>query len=89
MPVEQASKKKKAEKRGKEEIDESGKEEAGEKDSIDRLHTMEDADWKHWKETLMPSGSRCMIVGGLYVVPEFQGRGVGGALLKWGTNIAD
>lgn len=38
---------------------------------------------------LMPEGTKCMIIVGLNVAPEFQSLGVGSALLKWGATVAD
>jgi GNAT superfamily N-acetyltransferase len=64
-------------------------EEGEEEDSVNRLEAMTDADMKHWMETLMPPGTQCMFVVSLSVSPEFQGRGVGGGLLRWGTDTAD
>jgi predicted N-acetyltransferase YhbS len=56
---------------------------------IDRLEAMEDEDMKHWQAILMPPGSKCVIVTGLSIAPQHQGKGVGSALLKWGTDRAD
>jgi GNAT superfamily N-acetyltransferase len=58
-------------------------------DSVRRLEEMTNADMKHWMETLMPPGTKCMFVVSLSVSPKFQGRGVGGRLLRWGTDTAD
>lgn len=58
-------------------------------DSVKKLEEMTDAEMKHWMERLMPPGSKCMFVATLSVSPEFHGRGVGSALLKWGTETAD
>ena len=70
-----------------EEEEEDEEEERG--DSVNQLEEMTDADMKHWMETLMPPGTKCMFVVSLSVSPEFQGRGVGSGLLKWGTDTAD
>ncbi|KAL3426334.1 acetyltransferase [Phlyctema vagabunda] len=71
-------------------VDEKEEEEKDDRDeSIKRLEAMTDADMKSWMEKLMPPGTRCMYVVGLSVAPAFQKRGVGSALLKWGTDLAD
>ena len=64
-------------------------EDKGDDDIIRRLEAMTDADMKHWMETLMPEGTKCMFVVTLAVAPKFQSQGVGSALLKWGTDTAD
>lgn len=56
---------------------------------IERLEEMEDEDMKRWQTILMPPGSKCVIVTGLSVSPKHQEKGVGSALLKWGTDKAD
>jgi GNAT superfamily N-acetyltransferase len=58
-------------------------------DSVKRLEAMTDADMKKWMETLMPPGTKCVFVCSLSVAPKFQARGVGSALLRWGTDTAD
>jgi len=58
-------------------------------DIIARLTAMTDADMNHWMRVLMPVGARCMYVVSLSVAPAAQSRGVGSALLKWGTDLAD
>jgi GNAT superfamily N-acetyltransferase len=56
---------------------------------IDRLKDMEEEDMQRWQKILMPPGSLCIIITGLAVSPRFQHNGVGAALVKWGTNLAD
>jgi GNAT superfamily N-acetyltransferase len=58
-------------------------------DPISRLQRMTGANMKYWMEKLMPDGVRCMFVAGFHVAPKHQRRGVGAALMKWGTDIAD
>jgi GNAT superfamily N-acetyltransferase len=58
-------------------------------DPVARLVKLTDADLEHWSKTVMPSGTACLFVIGLSVSPAFQRRGVGSALLKWGTDLAD
>ena len=60
-----------------------------EDDPIQRLSSLTDADMKRWQDILMPEGTKCMFVVGLSVAPEYHGRGVGTALLRWGTGNAD
>lgn len=44
------------------------------------------ADFQH---DIMPPGTKCLIVASLNVAPQFQRRGVGSALLKWGLDVVD
>jgi GNAT superfamily N-acetyltransferase len=44
---------------------------------------------KAWMQKLMPEGTRCMFVASFHVDPKYQRRGIGSALLKWGTDVAD
>ncbi|KAI0893772.1 acyl-CoA N-acyltransferase [Annulohypoxylon nitens] len=60
-----------------------------EENSIDRLHALEDADMQYWIKNLVPADVPCVFVVGLVVAPEFQSRGVGGALLRYGNAMAD
>ncbi|KAH6717019.1 putative GNAT family acetyltransferase [Leptodontidium sp. MPI-SDFR-AT-0119] len=69
--------------------EEEEEQEEDEEDIVKKLEAMTDADMKHWMETLMPPGTKCMFVVSLSVAPAFQARGVGSALLKWGTDTAD
>ncbi|KAF9117628.1 hypothetical protein BGW39_001998 [Mortierella sp. 14UC] len=43
----------------------------------------------HYVELLMPEGCQCRFVCGMSVAPAYQGQGIGSALLKWGTDLAD
>lgn len=56
---------------------------------IDRLHALEDADMADMMAELMPAGTSCMYIVGLIVTPQYQSQGVGSALIKYGTTIAD
>ncbi|KAK9365573.1 acyl-CoA N-acyltransferase [Lipomyces kononenkoae] len=67
----------------------SGNDDASGDDPISRLEAMTDADMKQWMEKLMPDGTRCMYVVSLAVAPKWQSRGVGSALMRWGTAQAD
>ncbi|KAF3058728.1 hypothetical protein GL218_05489 [Daldinia childiae] len=71
------------------ETDEHECAEGKEKNSIDRLHALEDADMQLWLSDLVPSDTPCIFVIGLTVSPSYQSRGVGSALLRYGNSIAD
>jgi ribosomal protein S18 acetylase RimI-like enzyme len=60
-----------------------------EDDPIKQLEKMTDADMESWMSKLMPEGTKCMYVGSLCVAPKWQSKGVGSALLQWGTKTAD
>jgi ribosomal protein S18 acetylase RimI-like enzyme len=60
-----------------------------EDDPIARLEAHTNASMNEWMEFFMPPGTKCMFICTLTVSPKFQGRGVGSALLKYGTDIAD
>lgn len=60
-----------------------------EKDAIDRLHEMEDADMKYWLTELIPQNKPCSIILSLTVSRAHQSQGIGKALIKYGNNIAD
>ncbi|KAI1771014.1 acyl-CoA N-acyltransferase [Hypoxylon cercidicola] len=59
------------------------------KDSIDRLHALEDADMQYWLSNLVSADMPCVIIIGLIVSPSYQSRGVGSALIQHGNHIAD
>lgn len=42
-----------------------------------------------FQKKIMANGARCMIIVGISVHPDHQGRGVGSSLVKYGTDIAD
>jgi hypothetical protein len=60
-----------------------------EDDPIEQLQTLTSADLTAWQKEVMPEGTKCLIVIGLSVSPKFQRRGIGSALLRWGTSICD
>ncbi|MCJ1388217.1 hypothetical protein MMC18_001062 [Xylographa bjoerkii] len=63
--------------------------EADKDDPINRLMAITDTDMRRWQELFMPTGTKCMFIVGLSVDPKIQGHGVGTALIRWGTAIAD
>ncbi|KAK1251436.1 hypothetical protein MKX07_006915 [Trichoderma sp. CBMAI-0711] len=60
-----------------------------EDDPIERLQALTGADLDAWQKEVMPPGTKCLVVIGLSVSPKFQRRGIGSALLRWGTKICD
>ena len=77
----------KKEKEGK-----KGRETSKPDDPIARLERLTDGDLKEWMDAIMPRDKpevKCIFVVGLSVSPAFQRRGVGSALLKWGTDLID
>ncbi|KAI1456427.1 acyl-CoA N-acyltransferase [Annulohypoxylon moriforme] len=74
---------------GPKDVDKKDCGEGKEETSIDRLHALEDADMQFWLSNIVPTGTPCMFVVGLIVSPAFQSRGVGGALMRHGNDIAD
>ncbi len=58
-------------------------------DSIACLQALTSASMSHWQSILMPPGTKCMFIVGLTVSPAYHGKGVGSALLRWGTSHAD
>jgi GNAT superfamily N-acetyltransferase len=58
-------------------------------ESIKRLEAMTSADLDKWMEKLMPPGTKCIYITSLSVGPQYQKRGVGSGLIKWGTDTAN
>ncbi|QPG93780.1 hypothetical protein C2857_002392 [Epichloe festucae Fl1] len=67
----------------------NGPESRTDDDPIGRLQTLTGNDMERWMEEVMPEGTRCLYIVGLSVSPKYQGRGVGSALLRWGTGICE
>ncbi|KAI3544698.1 acetyltransferase [Colletotrichum filicis] len=57
--------------------------------TIDDLGELTNASMNHWVKRFMPEGCKCRFLCTYVVSPEHQGRGVGSALMKWGTDKAD
>jgi N-acetylglutamate synthase-like GNAT family acetyltransferase len=60
-----------------------------EDDKVNRLEAITDADMRSWMAKLMPDGTKCMFICTLSVDPICASKGVGSALMEWGTKIAD
>lgn len=54
-----------------------------------RLERLTNDDLVRWQRDVMPAGSRCRFVVAVAVSPVAQSRGVGSALISWGTSRAD
>jgi GNAT superfamily N-acetyltransferase len=72
-----------------EEKEDEVQEESKTKTKIQELAEITNASMKEWQARLMPPGSRCIVLVAISVLPDYQGQGVGSALIKWGTEIAD
>ncbi|KAG6001883.1 hypothetical protein E4U21_003732 [Claviceps maximensis] len=44
---------------------------------------------EEWTKGVIPEGTRCPYIIGLSVSPKYQCRGMGSALLRWGTCICE
>jgi GNAT superfamily N-acetyltransferase len=60
-----------------------------EPDAMARLERLTNDDLARWQREVMPAGSRCRFVVAVAVSPAAQSRGVGAALISWGTSRAD
>ncbi|PSR82924.1 acyl-CoA N-acyltransferase [Coniella lustricola] len=58
-------------------------------DALEQLEEMTSAHLADYQGRIMPPGTRAMYLVGLSVHPDHQGRGVGRALIKHGTDRAD
>ncbi|KUI54462.1 hypothetical protein VP1G_01840 [Cytospora mali] len=58
-------------------------------DPLGQLEELTSAHFADFQKRMMPEGTRCMYVVGITVHPKFQGRGVGEALMRLGTQRAD
>jgi predicted N-acetyltransferase YhbS len=59
------------------------------KAKIAELEEITTASMVHWQAKLMPGGCKCMYIIAVSVLPSYQGMGVGRALIRWGTRLAD
>lgn len=60
-----------------------------EKRKIEELGAITGGSLREWEAKLTPEGSKCAILCAIPVLPAYQGKGVGSALIRWGTRIAD
>lgn len=58
-------------------------------DALGQLAELTNSHLDDFQERIMPEGARCMYVVGITVHPKYQGRGVGEALMRIGTQRAD
>ncbi|KAK1974229.1 acetyltransferase [Colletotrichum cereale] len=57
--------------------------------TVEELGGLTDASMEYWVGRLMPEGARCRYLCSYVVHPDFQSRGVGSRLMRWGTDRAD
>ncbi|KAF4636564.1 hypothetical protein G7Y89_g1521 [Cudoniella acicularis] len=60
-----------------------------EADSLKRLEILTNADMRRFMDKIMPPGTACMYIIASSVHPKHQGRGIGSALINYGTSEAD
>ncbi|KZV80472.1 acyl-CoA N-acyltransferase, partial [Exidia glandulosa HHB12029] len=60
-----------------------------EPDPVARLGRLTSVNMRRWMDILMPPGTACMFFMSIAVHPAHQGRGVGSALVRTGTERAD
>ncbi|KAI3395362.1 hypothetical protein diail_1418 [Diaporthe ilicicola] len=58
-------------------------------DPLEQLRELTDDHFAKFMRRIMPEGTRCMFIGGIQVHPEHQGKGIGRALVRQGTDRAD
>ncbi|KAG8157832.1 hypothetical protein KVR01_012494 [Diaporthe batatas] len=58
-------------------------------DPLEQLRGLTDDHFARFMRKIMPPGTRCMFIAGIQVHPEYQGRGIGRALVRKGTDRAD
>ncbi|GKT39825.1 uncharacterized protein ColSpa_00006 [Colletotrichum spaethianum] len=59
------------------------------KRTIQDLEDLTNASMDYWVKRFTPKGSKCRSLCSYVVHPDFQSRGVGSRLMKWGTDKAD
>ncbi|KAK2031644.1 acetyltransferase [Colletotrichum zoysiae] len=57
--------------------------------TVAELGRLTDASMGYWVRRFMPEGARCRFLCSYVVHPDFQSRGVGSRLMRWGTDRAD
>jgi GNAT superfamily N-acetyltransferase len=58
-------------------------------DPLEQLRELTDDHFARFMRRTMPPGTRCMFIAGIQVHPEHQGKGIGRALVRQGTERAD
>lgn len=58
-------------------------------DALGQLAELTDLHLADFQDRVMPEGTRCMYVVSITVHPKYQGRGIGKALMRQGTQRAD
>jgi len=58
-------------------------------DSLSHLETITNHNMIMFQKNLCPPGGKCMFIVSICVVPRHQHKGVGRALMRWGTEQAD
>ena len=56
---------------------------------IQQLEDLTDSHFRQFMTDIMPERTKCWYIGGLTVAPQYQGMGVGRALMEWGTSRAE
>ena len=67
----------------------SSQKESSEITPLQKLESIRNEDMERWQRILMPNGTDGMVIGAIVVSPSHQSRGVGPALIRWGTAQAD
>ncbi|WP_345373444.1 GNAT family N-acetyltransferase [Frondihabitans cladoniiphilus] len=57
--------------------------------TVDELEHLTDSDRERWQREIMPPGTACWYIVAIAVAPRAQSRGIGAALISWGTTRAD
>lgn len=63
--------------------------EGSNKTKIQQLEDLTDSHFEQFMTDIMPEGTKCWFIAGLVVAPQYQGMGVGRALVEWGTSRAE
>jgi N-acetylglutamate synthase-like GNAT family acetyltransferase len=58
-------------------------------EALEELQRLTSSHLMAFQKQIMPPGTRCMIVMSIVIHPDYQGHGVGSALIKYGTRRAD